>query len=221
MPLQAVINTHGLDEGLILAPERYDPRRRIEGHSDLILSYVASEIHDTINPKKIKNNKQYIVLDTGDASEGMILKRKLLVNGSEVGSTKKIVQPGDVIISRLRPYLRQVALVDEGLVKPFGSGVVILCSTEFFVLRAKDEERISYLVPVLLGNNIQKILHASQEGGHHPRFNKATLMALPISSEIYENRKKIISRVEQAINQTREGVLEMRSLISECSEVKN
>lgn len=51
------------------------------------------------------------------------------------------MRKGDVIISRLRPYLRQVAYVDEDRKEILGA------STEFFVIRARNNESIAYLVP--------------------------------------------------------------------------
>ncbi len=47
----------------------------------------------------------------------------------------------DVIISRLRPYLRQAAIIDQGLVADDNVSSMILCSTEFYVLRSKDDRR--------------------------------------------------------------------------------
>ena len=83
-------------------------------------------------------------------------------------AVKKIIKAGDVIISRLRPYLKQVAFVDKVLCEHYDS---VLCSTEYFVLRSKDQHiSIAFIVPVLLSREVQNMLISSQEGGHHPRF---------------------------------------------------
>ena len=68
--------------------------------------------------------------------------------------------PGDVIISRLRPYLRQVAFVDSDI-RGYELSATILCSTEFFVLRAIEQESIAFLVPFLLSQSTQQVLAAS------------------------------------------------------------
>lgn len=65
----------------------------------------------------------------------------------QLNSNKKILKTGDVIISRLRPYLRQVAYVD------IDSNLQLCASTEFYVLRARNNESIAFLVPFLLSKS--------------------------------------------------------------------
>src|SRR6185437_11140667 len=137
-----------LDPGLILAPERYDPRRA-PAPAGAVLADFAQVIREQLQPKQALRSGRYLVLDTGDASNGILRTRAKPVSGEEIGSTKKVVRPGDVIISRLRPYLRQVALVDPELAASVGEAA-ILVSSEFFVLRSRDERSIAFLVPWLL-----------------------------------------------------------------------
>ena len=102
-------------------------------------------------------------------------------------------QIGDVLISRLRPYLRQVAYVDRTI--PVLSEAALLCSTEFFVLRSVDQQSIAFLVPFLLSVQVQRVLAASQEGGHHPRVRESTLLTLPLPSSLLETRAATSSAV--------------------------
>ena len=85
------------------------------------------------------------MLDTSDAREGIVSSRKSLVEGQLIGSQKKVAVHRDVIISRLGPYLRQVAFIDNALQPPCGASILI--STEFFMLRPLDERSIAFLVP--------------------------------------------------------------------------
>ena len=91
-----------------------------------------------------------------------------------------LIRPRQVVISRLRPYLRQVAWVDAGLLAEQTPGTELICSTEFFVLESVGSASVAFLVPFLLSLPIQAVLAAAQAGGHHPRFNERTLMTLPI-----------------------------------------
>lgn len=219
MALHAIVNTSRLDEGLILDPGRYDPRRQTENYDGDSVTDIASVVNDRRTLSKLSSEESYVVLDTSDAEEGMILSRKSVVGQDDVGSTKKVVQPGDVIISRLRPYLRQVAYVDEGLQNQFGEETVLLCSTEFFVLRSKDTKSIAFLVPTLLSDEIQRVLDVSQEGGHHPRFKKKTLMSLPIPPDILDRREEISEKVTGCVSSARQSVQNMQSLIGHCSDI--
>jgi len=93
----------------------------------------------------------------------------------EVGSTKKIFRAGDVLISRLRPYLGEIALADQ-------DDGMLLASTEFVVLREKSGASIAgaFLFVFLMTKEVQDILFWSQEGTNHPRFPESVLRELPL-----------------------------------------
>ncbi len=178
----------------VLAPERYDPRRELSAAMRSVpLGEIAQSIRQVVQPPYSLG--PCLVLDTSDAREGVIIARK--TQTEDIGSAKKRLQPRDVIISRLRPYLRQVAYVDDAI--PNADGAVLLCSTEFFVLRAIDERPISFLVPFLLSAQVQSVLAASQEGGHHPRFDDSTLFTLPVPVSLIDDRRQASDAVEKAV----------------------
>lgn len=213
----AIVTLNHLDSGFILAPERYDPRRRATSESGITIADVAEVISEQFNPKKPKHVGKFLVLDTSDAREGLILFARGPISPNEIGSTKKIIKPGDVIISRLRPYLRQVAYVDEALTKVWTDNITIVCSTEFYVLRSRDSQSIAFLVPLLLNKPNQEILSVSQEGGHHPRFNQNTLETVSIPEPIMSKRDTISRSVELAVAQARQADISIRFLILDCS----
>lgn len=198
----ALVSTHKanlLGPSLVLAPERYDPRRSVEtSEGSVLLGEVISLARRTVSPSS--DLAQYLVLDTSDAREGVVIGRKLPT--TSIGSAKKSAQPGDVIISRLRPYLRQVAYVDNGILNL--SEATLVCSTEFYVLRPRDERSIAFLVPFLLSDQVQEVLAASQEGGHHPRFSDSTLLGLPIPKKLLDNREPASAAIETAVTCYRE-----------------
>src|SRR5262249_48870012 len=138
-----------------------------------------------------------LVLDTSDARAGVVSARKVPVDGSAIGSAKKVTRPRDVLISRLRPYLRQVAFVDEEI--PHAQGALLICSTEFFVLRSPAKRSLAFLVPFLLSRPVQQVLAAAQEGGHHPRVGDATLRTLPIPVALLEQRDAISATIEKSV----------------------
>jgi hypothetical protein len=144
-----------------------------------------------------------LVLDTSDAHEGVIPYRHAF-RARAIGSAKKLIQPGDVIVSRLRPYLRQVAYVDAEL-RRITSIQDIVCSTEFFVLRSRTGDSIAFLVPFLLSHGIQDVLAASQEGGHHPRFSEHTLTSLPVPQMVVDARTDVSQAVEASVRVFRES----------------
>lgn len=204
-----------LGKDLVLAPERFDPRRDgLSGWSGAVsLGTVARSHRKTVNPQSNGSGmERVIVLDTSDAREGILVGRKEVVSGAEVGSTKKIVPIGSVIVSRLRPYLRQVAFVDGGL-EGWQDGVVVVCSTEFFVLTPRDDKSIAFLAPFLLSDSVQSVLTASQEGGHHPRFDEETLVSLPVPKPWLDESESLSNRMEEAVRSYRKATTGVADLV--------
>ena len=198
--------------GWILAPERYDPRRRRAAKAGPSLGDFVNVRRDQVSGKTAGAH-QYLVLDTGDAQNGIITTTKAPCVGTEIRSAKKRIRPGQVIISRLRPYLRQVAWVDPGLLTDQEPNVELLCSTEFFVLDSADGASIAFLAPFLLSTPVQTILAAAQEGGHHPRFNVYSLTTLRLPAGFLKRRAELSAQFEQAVTQARAAYGAMRKCV--------
>lgn len=181
-----------LGANFILTPERYNPKRRmnIDSEETILMSEVIELANEIITTKQGKG-KDIIQINTSDAMGGY-LNINLEVTQA-INSNKKILKKGDVIISRLRPYLKQVAYVDEEREEILGA------STEFFVLRSRNDESIAYLVPFLLSKPAQLVFENSVEGSQHPRFKQEDILNLQIPKSIYFNREKISKRVAEAI----------------------
>ena len=216
MALISIVSRTRLASLAILAPERYDPRREIHTKANEVveLGEIVVSVRKTIQPStKIS---ECLVLDTSDVREGIVIGRKRPVMGAEIGSAKKEVMTGDVIISRLRPYLRQVAFIDQEVTNT--RSVSILCSTEFFVLRSSDNLPVAFLVPFLLTSKIQEVLRASQEGGHHPRFIESALLTLPIPKKLLLQREVTSKVVEESIRLYRASEKAIADMVRESDD---
>ena len=203
-----------LASSFVLAPERYDPRRALDpGRAETVpLGEIARTIRRVVQPSD--RGGPWLVLDTSDAREGIIISRKLPT--TDIGSAKKMVQPGDVIISRLRPYLRQVAYVDDQIRNLGDRGLV--CSTEFFVLRSSEGQSIAFLVPFLLSQQVQEVFAASQEGGHHTRFDEPTLLALPVPKSLVSRRETASEAVLESVKEYRTSEARIQSLVQQSEK---
>lgn len=152
------------------------------------------------------------VLDTGNAREGLL---DITILGNPVSgrtSAKKIVRDGDVIVSRLRPYLRQVTYIPPGTCQLLGVDH-LYCSTEFFVLRPREEGRnIAGLVAWLLSQPIQDMLTAAATGGHHPRISVDLLLTSPVEDRYLgvEVSKKIADVLRSHIEGQRKLLILLR-----------
>jgi hypothetical protein len=154
--------------------------------SQLTGGVLLSEIVQSVTQTQIPPENARFVLDTGNAREGLLDITILGDPASGRTSAKKIARDGDVIVSRLRPYLRQVTFIPLGTCELLGVDH-LYCSTEFFVLRAHEVGRnIAGLVAWLLSEPIQNMLAAAATGGHHPRISVDLLLNSPVGGRYLE-----------------------------------
>jgi hypothetical protein len=203
-----------LGDGLVLAPERFDPRRHVEVAARTCLSDIVDLVAENVSARSWKSPDPVLILDTAHAYEGFVVFRHQPAPPASMGSAKRLVQAGDVIISRLRPYLRQVALVDEALFRLCPGGNAVAASTEFFVLRGRAGFEAAGLVPFLLSQPVQAALAAGQEGGHHPRFRKELLQSLPVPERLVGNLHKTGQQMRRLAAAVRNALLASRSLVA-------
>jgi hypothetical protein len=139
-----------------------------------------------------------VVLDTTHAKDGLLDMASARRALAPPRSAKKVAKVGDLLVSRLRPYLRQIAFVHPGALSKRDGGR-LACSTEYYVLMPRAGDRLEYLLPFLLGAPAQAVLAAGQEGGHHPRVPLETLLAMRVPEDIVRRRAQTSARVHAAL----------------------
>ena len=196
MAICVIKKTTQLGSQFVLTPERYNPNRRMHfscENDGVLLSEIITLENNIVVSKK--NDSTWYQINTADAIGGYL---RIPQNPERLNSNKKMLKCGDVIISRLRPYLRQIAYVD------IDANAQLCASTEFYVLRARNEESIAFLVPFLLSNAAQTVFANSVEGSQHPRFKEEDILNLIIPSQLFDERKKISQDISNAIAQYRQ-----------------
>lgn len=112
----------------------------------------------------------------------------------ELGSAKKRFQRGDVVVSRLRSYLKEIAIVEAS---PVANCVG---SSEFIVLRPKESEVSPELLVVYLRSSpVQKILKWCQDGSNHPRFKEEELLSIKLPDRVLAVQDEIKRIIRAAI----------------------
>ncbi len=206
----AVINVVKLSESANehrLDAEYYQPEKleflkilKINGKKKIKEEFeVINEIFD---PKRDRLNMPATVFDLSDV-QGYLLEEGTVANNSnEIGSTKKIFRKGDVIISRLRPYLREVTFVG------FNENLK-LGSTEFIVLRKRASAfyKPQTLFAFLITEFVQTILNQSVGGVEHPRFQEKILLNLYLPSLTPSLNEEIKCLVDRAYEFHSQGKL--------------
>ncbi len=154
-----------------------------------------------------------IVLDTSHARDGILDVAGALRDGAGAKSAKKRAVAGDLVVSRLRPYLRQIALVHPRALALAGDRPLAL-STEFYVLSPRSPgDDLAFLLPFLLSADAQSALASAQEGGHHPRVPRASLFALRVPKASIRTRAKTSRAVALALAASYEASSALRALL--------
>jgi type I restriction enzyme M protein len=115
-----------------------------------------------------------------------------LLRGSEIGSQKKVVAPGDVLLSRIIPHIRRGWVVQENT-----DGRRQIASTEWIVF-SSSEVVPGFLRQILIsdffhGSFMQTITGV---GGSLARANPAAVGEIPIPLPPLEVQKEIVAEIE-------------------------
>jgi len=154
----------------------------------------VSELVDLHNEGTMEFGTDGVFLDTSAANNGFLQLQSSGSTKKSRVSHKKIARPGDIIISRLRPYLHQVALIPGKFLEITGLKEAY-CSTEFYVLRPKIEN--ASIIPLwLLSAPIQNILEQAAAGGHHPRFDSGLLLDLKVPDVVLQSSEMLGAKYE-------------------------
>ena len=182
-----------LGEDVVLAPERWLAASDVgEGVPLGELVVERRERADLL--------ERAVVLDTTHARDGLLDIPSALRAVSPAKSAKKSALAGDLVVSRLRPYLRQIALVHPRALDA-AEGRALALSSEFYVLAPRrPADDLAFLLPFLLGEQAQAILAAAQEGGHHPRVPRASLLALRVPLDVVKKRARLSREVNEALD---------------------
>ena len=144
-----------VEDQKVLLPLRSAPEKVNGAWREVTLDDSAKLIRDSVSPSAM-GDALYIGLE--HIGEGTL---SLLEHGvaSSVTSTKARFQRGDILFGKLRPYFRKV-------IRAPSDGI---CSTDIWVVRAKDEVDQDYLYYCMALQQFIDFVTAGSEGTKMPR----------------------------------------------------
>lgn len=158
-------------------------------------------VNETLNPLQLKSDELVQNYDLDDALQ-FFIEEKESISAFELGSTKVRFQKDDVVVSRLRSYLKEIAVVDT----PETANCV--GSSEFIVLRPRSGHVNSELLLVFLRSlPIQQVLKWCQSGSNHPRFMEEDLLSIKIPEHLIGIQQQIKRTIRTAIESSRKSKL--------------
>lgn len=119
--------------------------------------------------------------------------------GAQIGSTKHLVRPEDVLLCKINPRINRVWRVSPPLV-----GVTQLASPEWIVLRVKREGGIqpAYLQHYLRSPEFRRRIEATVHGvtGSHTRAQVPQVMQVPIPVPSFDEQRRIVDILEDHLS---------------------
>jgi type I restriction enzyme M protein len=158
------------------------------------VSYHFESINETLAPPATETGEHIQNYDLDDALR-FFLDDIRPMPSHELGSMKKRFKRGDVVVSRLRSYLKEIAVAETSLESN------CVGSSEFIVLRSTETKQLSpeLLVVYLRSSPVQKILKWCQNGSNHPRFNEDELLSIKVPERIFTVQDEVNSIIRKAI----------------------
>lgn len=192
----------------VLAPERYVALAHAT--DGVPLGDLVKERSVRVEPSP---EDDVLILDTSHARDGIVDVARALRDPPSSRSGKKRALAGDLVCSRLRPYLRQLALVHPAMMAAL-EGRRLAVSTEFYVLGPREKgEEIAFLIPFFLSFQTQQTLADAQEGGHHPRVPRSSLLAMKVPHALVKRRAATSRAVMAALAAYYDATFRLRALI--------
>lgn len=168
----------------------------LQSLSDVRIGDLFDSVRDLWQPAKAQSAyvRNY---DLTDALEPFLDPTKAPTSPEEIGSTKKLVQAGDLVVSRLRSYLREIAVVLPG------DGETNVVSTEYIVLRPKQNNPLAVeaLLVYLRSQLPQIVFKWSQDGSNHPRFDENELLRIPVPRVLISDQVSYVKAMQEMIGQ--------------------
>ena len=175
-------------------PSKRQILSRLGAHASSTVGQHFVAVRDLIDPARPSTDQMVRNYDLSDAFLPFLDDMKPPVPIHEVGSSKKRLADGDLVVSRLRSYLKQIAIVANG------SDIPALGSTEFIVLRPLGSEiSPQCLMAFLRSPQVQTVLEWSQDGSNHPRFDDSVLTSIPLPSQLFDLDSVIQELVDDII----------------------
>jgi hypothetical protein len=161
------------------------------------LGDIFASVREMFDPKTdARKDLDVRNFDLSHAIDRILDDRVGVMPSLELGSTKKVMMPGDLAVSRLRYYLREIAIVRSSETPK------IVGSSEFIVLRQRPDVgqlSIEALLIYLCSLPVQTILKWSQDGSQHPRFTEADLLNIPVPDLVLKMSTEIRGLVNKAL----------------------
>jgi type I restriction enzyme M protein len=194
-------------------PDYYHPRR---AHAVAWLKQFMLQLYELKELVEIRENKidpqqypdrvfNYLSLANITSNTGEIVGNYKLL-GKDILSTAYVFERGDILFSRLRPYLNKVYLAQGEIAQG-------ICSTEFVVFKPRSDINPTFLHTFLLSPLVVNQTKRMMTGNTLPRLAKKDLYRLRIPLPPREIQDESASITEEAYKERKEKLAKAKELL--------
>jgi len=170
---------------------------------------------ETINPTQ-NPDKEFTYIDVSSVdNKRFIIENTTLLKGINAPSrARKHVKKGDVIFATVRPTLRRIAIIP----KEYDGQV---CSTGYFVLRAKEHINNKLLFYFLLTNRFNEKMEKLQKGASYPAVtdNEVREQVIHYPKTIPDQRS-IVAKLDALSTETKKLEAIYQQKLADLDELK-
>jgi restriction endonuclease S subunit len=193
-------------------PQKAFVQEWLGNYSGKTIGEYFKPVREIYDPPAFDTGKSILNFDLTDALNYFVDEDGEMTPENEIGSIRKWLKRGDVIVSRLRSYLKEIAYVNVP------QGVSAVGSSEFIVLRQlRKDVPPELLIVYLRSKPVQAILKWSQDGSNHPRFNENELLAIRLPDIVLKLQDEIRRMVQSGFQANKDA---KRLLAEAKSEVE-
>ncbi len=170
---------------------------------------------ETIDPTK-KPNEEFTYLDVSSVNkETKEIENATVLLGKEAPSrARKLVKTNDVIFATVRPTHSRVALITEEYDEQ-------VCSTGYFVLRAKEFLSNNLVYYFLLTYSFNKQMEKLQKGSSYPAVTDSEVKGIFISfPKSLKEQQTIVQKLDALCNETKKLEAIYQQKINDLEELK-
>lgn len=133
---------------------------------------------------------RYIDIDAIDNKKQIVKEPKVILTEKAPSRASRAVENGDVLFSMVRPYLKNIALIDEKLSD-------CIASTGFYVCKCKPNLNAKFLYYLLCFDKTIDYLMQFMKGDNSPSIRKDDLLNMEINLPTIEEQQEIVDILDK------------------------
>ncbi|MEN6517566.1 MAG: restriction endonuclease subunit S [Methanospirillum sp.] len=163
-----------------------------EGWNRVTLADVCQKVPNVKPEDEPEREFGYVDISAISNTTFTIGEAKRFLGKDAPSRARRPIEPGDVLFSTVRTYLRNIAMVSEGLDAD-------LCSTGFTVLRSNGAVVPQYLFHYTLSEEFINAVTPQQTGTQYPATTDRVIFSTTIPLPPLAEQRRIVARLEDLL----------------------